>query len=133
YDFGSGVTTILGLDHPDSVIGIHLTTLESDIAPVVDDAELSDVERFYLARNRAWSKTERGYSAIQSTKPQTVGYGLNDSPAGLAAYLGEKWYSWSEVTPPDDRSEERRVGKGGAEDGRMHTTKADLMDFLLHG
>jgi pimeloyl-ACP methyl ester carboxylesterase len=102
YDFGSGVTTILGLDHPESVIGIHLTTLESDIAPVVDDAELSDVERFYLARNRAWSTTERGYSAIQSTKPQTVGYGLNDSPAGLAAYLGEKWYSWSEVTPSDD-------------------------------
>jgi hypothetical protein len=77
YDFGSGVTTILGLDHPESVIGIHLATLESDIAPVVDDAELSDVERLHLARNRAWSTTERGYSAIQSTKPQTVGYGLN--------------------------------------------------------
>ena len=46
--------------------------------------------------------TERGYSAIQSTKPQTVGYGLNDSPAGLAAYLGEKWHSWSDVTPTDD-------------------------------
>jgi pimeloyl-ACP methyl ester carboxylesterase len=102
YDFGSGVTTILALDHPESVIGIHLTTLESDIAPVVDDAELSDVERLYVAENRAWSATERGYSAIQSTKPQTVGYGLNDSPAGLAAYLGEKWRSWSEATPPDD-------------------------------
>jgi pimeloyl-ACP methyl ester carboxylesterase len=102
YDFGSGVTTILALDHPERLIGIHLTTLESDIAPIVDDAELSDVERLYLARNRAWSMTERGYSAIQSTKPQTVGYGLNDSPAGLAAYLGEKWHSWSEVTPPDD-------------------------------
>jgi len=69
---------------------------------VVDDAKLSDVERLYLAENRRWSTTERGYSAIQSTKPQTVGYGLNDSPAGLAAYLGEKWHSWSEVTPPDD-------------------------------
>jgi pimeloyl-ACP methyl ester carboxylesterase len=102
YDFGSGVTTILALDHSDSVIGIHLTTLESDIAPVVDDAELSEAERLYLAANRAWSATERGYSAIQSTKPQTVGYGLNDSPAGLAAYLGEKWHSWSDVTPPDD-------------------------------
>src|SRR4029077_3458286 len=64
YDFGSGVTTFLALDHPDSVIGIHLTTLESDIAPVVNDAELSDVERSYLAGNREWSTTERGYSAI---------------------------------------------------------------------
>ena len=102
YDFGAGVTTILALDHPESVIGIHLTTLESDLTPIVDDAELSDVERSYLAVNRSWDATERGYSAIQSTKPQTIGYGLNDSPAGLAAYLGEKWHSWSDVTPPDD-------------------------------
>jgi len=102
YDFGSGVTTVLALDHPASVIGIHLTTLESDITPVVNDAELSDVERSYLAGYRSYSTTERGYSAIQSTKPQTVGYGLNDSPMGLGAYLGEKWYSWSDVTPPDD-------------------------------
>jgi pimeloyl-ACP methyl ester carboxylesterase len=102
YDFGSGVTTIVALEHAESVIGIHLTTLESDLVPVVDDTELSDAERAYLAINRAWETTERGYSAIQSTKPQTVGYGLNDSPAGLAAYMGEKWHSWSEVTPSDD-------------------------------
>jgi pimeloyl-ACP methyl ester carboxylesterase len=102
YDFGAGVTTILALDRPQPVIGIHLTTLESDLAPVVDDAELSDEERTYLAVNRTWDATERGYSAIQSTKPQTVGYGLNDSPAGLAAYLGEKWRSWSGVTPSND-------------------------------
>jgi len=56
----------------------------------------------YLAVSRGWDTTERGYSAIQSTKPQTVGYGLNDSPAGLAAYVGEKWHSWSDVRPTDD-------------------------------
>jgi alpha/beta superfamily hydrolase len=92
YDFGAGVTTILALDRPKSVIGIHLTTLESDLAPVVDDTELSDVERSYLAVSRDWDTTERGYSAIQSTMAQTVGYGLNDSPAVLAAYVGEKWH-----------------------------------------
>ena len=102
YDFGAGVTTILALDHPESVIGIQITTLESDLAPVVDDTALSDAERSYLAVSRDWDATERGYSAIQSTKPQTVGYGLNDSPAGLAAYVGEKWYSWSDVKPSDD-------------------------------
>ncbi len=101
-DFGSGVSTFLAVDHPESVMGIHLTTLESDLTPKVDDAELSDMERSYLAVSRGWDVTERGYSAIQSTKPQTVGYALNDSPAGLAAYLGEKWHSWSDVTPPDD-------------------------------
>jgi len=101
-DFGAGVSTFLALDHPESVIGIHLTTLESDLTPKVDDAELSDVERSYLAVSRGWDAEERGYSTIQSTKPQTVGYGLNDSPVGLAAYVGEKWHSWSEVTPPND-------------------------------
>jgi len=63
----------------------------------VDDAELSDLEHSYLAVTRRWDATERGYSAIQSTKPQTFGYALNDSPVGLAAYVGEKWHSWSDV------------------------------------
>jgi len=96
------VSTLLAVDHPESVMGIHLTTLESDLTPKVDDADLSERERSYLAVSWGWDATERGYSAIQSTKPQTVGYGLNDSPAGLAAYLGEKWHSWSDVTPTND-------------------------------
>jgi pimeloyl-ACP methyl ester carboxylesterase len=99
-DFGAGVSTFLALDHPEAVIGIHLTTAE--LTPTVEDAALSEEERSYLAVNRGWAAVERGYSSIQSTKPQTIGYGLNDSPAGLAAYLGEKWRSWSDVTPPDD-------------------------------
>lgn len=43
-----------------------------------------------------WDATERGYSSIQSTRPQTLGYGLADSPAGLAAWLVEKWRAWSD-------------------------------------
>jgi pimeloyl-ACP methyl ester carboxylesterase len=102
YDFGSGVTTLLGLDHAESLLGIYLTTLESDLAPALEDSEMSEAERSYLAVNRNWDLTERGYSAIQSTKPQTVGYGLNDSPAGLAAYIGEKWHAWSDSIPSND-------------------------------
>jgi len=99
-DFGAGVSTFLALDHGPAVIGIHLTTPE--LTPTVEDAVLSDEELSYLAVNRGWATVERGYSAIQSTKPQTIGYGLNDSPTGLAAYLGEKWRSWSDVTPSND-------------------------------
>jgi pimeloyl-ACP methyl ester carboxylesterase len=99
-DFGAGVSTFLAIDHPEAVIGLHLTTPE--ITPRVPAAELTPEERAYLDVYRAWEAVERGYSSIQSTKPQTVGYGLNDSPAGLAAYLGEKWHSWSDVTPSDD-------------------------------
>jgi pimeloyl-ACP methyl ester carboxylesterase len=49
-----------------------------------------------MAEQQRWSDTERGYSAIQSTKPQTLGYGLTDSPAGLAAWILEKWRSWTD-------------------------------------
>jgi hypothetical protein len=73
----------------------------SALTPIVDDAQQSDVERSYSAVNRCWDATGRGYT-IESTKPQTVGYGLSDSPPGLAAYIGEKWHSWSDITPPDD-------------------------------
>lgn len=96
-DFGAGVATVLALDYPQSVIGIHLTTPE--FIPEVDAADLSDLERSYLAIRADWDANERGYSAIQATKPQTLGYGLNDSPVGLAAYLCEKWRSWSDITP----------------------------------
>ncbi len=95
-DFGAGVATFLGLDQPDDLIGIHLSTFE--LAPVLDhqSPELSAEEREYIAQAERWSEVERGYSQIQSTKPQTVGYGLNDSPAGLAAWVIEKWRSWSD-------------------------------------
>jgi len=92
-DFGAGVATFMATDDPGPVIGIHLTNFE--IAPSVE-GPLSAAESAYLATNEAWAAVERGYSSIQSTKPQTVGIGLNDSPAGLAAWILEKWRSWTD-------------------------------------
>ena len=100
-DFGAGVATLLALDQPQSVIGIHLSNLE--IMPEVK-GPLTEAERVYLAQKQRWDEVERGYSAIQSTKPQTVGFGLNDSPAGLAAYLVEKWRSWTDSGGHPDRA-----------------------------
>lgn len=99
-DFGAGVSAFLGLDHAASVLGIHMTTQE--LSPPGDSPGLSEAERAYLDENRRWADVERGYSAIQSTKPQTAGYGLNDSPLGLAAWLVEKWHSWTDTTPSND-------------------------------
>jgi len=95
-DFGSAVATCLGRDHPDSVIGIHLSTL--DVMPYAgpESRPLSEAERAYVEHNQRWWQAESGYKAIQATKPQTAGYGLHDSPAGLAAWLLEKWRSWSD-------------------------------------
>ena len=95
-DWGAGVATFLGMDFPDELLGVHLTNVE--IAPYIDEAKQprSDAERAYEAQVERWDAVERGYSSIQSTKPQTVGYGLTDSPVALAAWLLEKWRSWTD-------------------------------------
>jgi pimeloyl-ACP methyl ester carboxylesterase len=61
------------------------------------------MEQRYLDQRAPWNARERGYSHIQSTKPQTVGYGLTDSPAGLAAWILEKWHSWADPGSNLDR------------------------------
>src|SRR5215472_12482726 len=95
-DFGAGIATFMALAEPGPLIGLHLTNLE--LAPYTGPGSrpLSDRERAYLEQSRRWDQSERGYNAIQSTKPQTLGYALNDSPAGLAAWILEKWRSWSD-------------------------------------
>jgi pimeloyl-ACP methyl ester carboxylesterase len=95
-DFGAGVATLMALDDPEPLVGLHLSNLE--LAPFTGPGSrpLSKAERAYLEQNRRWADAERGYSAIQSTKPQTLGYALNDSPAGLAAWVLEKWRSWTD-------------------------------------
>jgi pimeloyl-ACP methyl ester carboxylesterase len=96
-DFGSSVATFMALDDPAPLIGLHLSNL--DIAPYTGPGSrpLSEAERRYVAQNEAFWQVESGYKAIQSTKPQTLGYGLNDSPAGLAAWILEKWRSWADT------------------------------------
>jgi pimeloyl-ACP methyl ester carboxylesterase len=95
-DFGAGVATHLALAHPDRVVGIHLSTPE--MTPYIGPGSppLSADERAYLDRVAAWDSTERGYSSVQSTRPQTLGYALSDSPVGLAAWVLDKWRSWSD-------------------------------------
>ena len=64
--------------------------------PVPRSRQLSDAERAYLRQYQYWAQVDGGYKAIQSTRPQTLAYGLNDSPAGLAAWLVEKFRAWSD-------------------------------------
>ncbi len=99
-DFGAAVTAYMALDEPDSLLGIHLHQIDT---PPFVDAPATAAEHEYLEAVAAWDAVERGYSSIQSTKPQTVAYGLNDSPAGLAAWIVEKWRSWSHDLERIDR------------------------------
>lgn len=94
-DLGSHVSRYLALDHPDRVAAVHRTDGGLPIF-AGDPATLTAAERAWFAEAATWSATEGAYGAIHRTKPQTVAAALNDSPAGLAAWIVEKLQSWSD-------------------------------------
>ena len=107
-DIGAGVTSRLGHGHADSMIGIHLTSVTRPTPYLGPGArELSEDEKTLIREREEWQRTEGGYAHIQGTKPQTLAYGLNDSPAGLAAWIVEKYRTWSDC----DGDVERRFTK----------------------
>jgi pimeloyl-ACP methyl ester carboxylesterase len=97
-DIGSGVTTWLARLYPDHVRAIHLNFISGSYQPSLTEADrpLSPAESEWLAARTRWVEREGGYSHIQATKPQTIAYSLTDSPAGLAAWLLEKFFAWSD-------------------------------------
>jgi pimeloyl-ACP methyl ester carboxylesterase len=94
-DIGSHVSRYLGLNHPDRLAGVHRTDAGLPIL-TGDRAELTQEERDWMDEVVAWGTTEGAYAAMHRTKPQTAAVGLNDSPAGLAAWIVEKLRSWSD-------------------------------------
>jgi pimeloyl-ACP methyl ester carboxylesterase len=97
-DIGSGVTTWLARLYPDHVRAIHLNFISASFQPSLTEADrpLSPAESEWLAARTRWAEREGGYSHMQATKPQTLAYSLSDSPAGLAAWLLEKFFVWSD-------------------------------------
>ena len=92
-DWGSAVTSAMATIRPAQLAAIHLNFVIA--APTAEDlAALTDEEKAALARLSQFSAHGRGYAAIQSTRPQTLGYGLTDSPAGQAAWIYEKLAEW---------------------------------------
>jgi len=97
-DWGASISAWLGRNHPGQCIGVHLNFVMAG-APRGGDRQFEGLKPQEIARireRRAFMANETGYSQIQGTKPQTLGYGLNDSPAGLAAWIVEKFRTWSD-------------------------------------
>jgi pimeloyl-ACP methyl ester carboxylesterase len=94
-DWGAMVTTWIGVEDPGHCAAIHLNM---PIAPP-DPATMNDLterEKSALAGMQHYQEWDSGYSKQQSTRPQTVGYGLVDSPAGQAAWILEKFWAWTD-------------------------------------
>ena len=94
-DWGAFITSRLGAVHADKLIGIHvnLLAIRRDAKMV---ANPTPDEQRYLRELETWLKDETGYQWIQGTRPQTLAFGLSDSPAGLAAWIVEKFRAWSD-------------------------------------
>jgi pimeloyl-ACP methyl ester carboxylesterase len=94
-DWGADVVSQLGRRHPDQVLGLHFSSPDLELPNPLPE-NLTPAEQDYLARLAAWQTAEGGYAAIQRTKPQTVAYGLSDSPVGQAAWILEKFRAWAD-------------------------------------
>lgn len=96
-DIGAVISGWLALDHPERVIGFH-TLMPGFPSPAFSSHEppMTQAEKDFAARAATWNTDEGGYSLIQETRPQTLAYGLNDSPVGLMAWIVEKWRAWTD-------------------------------------
>jgi microsomal epoxide hydrolase len=94
-DWGAITATRLGYAHPEKLIGIHLNLLAIR-RDQQDVADPTPEEQAYLEERATWLREETGYSWIQGTKPQTLAFALSDSRAGLAAWIVEKFRTWSD-------------------------------------
>ena len=90
----SAVTTCIGAQHPDRCVGIHLNMVT--VGPGKDAGELTAAEQAALDSLERPPAVGIGYSTQQATRPQTLGYGLVDSPAAQAAWIVEKFWSWAD-------------------------------------
>jgi microsomal epoxide hydrolase len=95
-DWGAFTSSALGVRHADKVAAIHLNMIANNPADVLGMTPSTPEEVRYFEEIKHWAKEEAGYIAIQGTRPQTLAYGLTDSPAGLAAWIAEKFHVWTD-------------------------------------
>lgn len=94
-DLGAGVATAMAVNVPEAVIGSHTGGTNPFLPPDLP-TDLTPEEEQHVADAQAWAATEMAYLQVHATRPDTLGVALNDSPAGLAAWIGEKFWRWSD-------------------------------------
>lgn len=94
-DWGAFTSSAMGIRHKARLAGIHLNLLGTNPA-TPRPAQPTPEEEQYFKEMTVWLTEEIGYTAIQATRPQTLAYGLTDSPMGLAAWIAEKFYVWTD-------------------------------------
>ena len=99
-DWGGPITTEMATTDAAHVVGLHLNQCSGNAPAGVADPTvgLPPIELARMRERQAfWTEEQRGYSIIQGTRPQTLGFALNDSPVGQAAWIIDKFRAWSDV------------------------------------
>jgi pimeloyl-ACP methyl ester carboxylesterase len=99
-DVGAGVAGMLAMVDADRVAGVHLTGTSAGMpfGPPIELEGLSEADRARAERFNAYQEEQLGYLHLQATRPQTLAYALNDSPAGQLAWIVEKFHDWTDPT-----------------------------------
>jgi len=95
-DWGSSIAEQMAIGFPELLLGLHLTDIPYRHLLTEKPEHMTEAEKNYLRTGQQWQMQEGAYAMLQGTKPQTLAYGINDSPIGLAAWIIEKFYSWTD-------------------------------------
>ncbi len=108
-DIGARVARLLAIANPEHLLGLHLTDIgfPRDVSFPSEIPDPTPAEQRFLGSTQGWFMQEGGYAMVQSSRPQTLAYGLNDSPIGLAAWIVDKFRAWSDC----DGEVERRFSQ----------------------
>jgi pimeloyl-ACP methyl ester carboxylesterase len=107
-DIGANVSSVMAWKYPESAIALHLNYIPGSYRPWVDEATALRPEEIAFKHDaQNWYDEKGGYWHVQATQPQTLGFALNDSPVGLAAWVIDKYRDWSDC----DGAVERRFSR----------------------
>lgn len=95
-DVGAAIARQIALANPEALIGLHISGTNPFLPPKLPD-DLDAEEQAFVEAARAWNVLEGGYAHMHTTRPQTLAHALNDSPAGLAAWIVEKFRAWGDT------------------------------------
>jgi pimeloyl-ACP methyl ester carboxylesterase len=96
-DGGSVLAQIMAIDHPESVLGVHLTDLGWHASDVADPSTLTRSEKKFLEASKKAFMADGAYAMVQATRPESLAASLNDSPVGLASWIVDRFHSWSDA------------------------------------
>jgi pimeloyl-ACP methyl ester carboxylesterase len=111
-DVGAFIAPLMGRAAPDRIVGVHVNALVTfPTGDPADMAALTEADRARLAAMQQWQERSGAYMQLQGTRPQTIAHALTDSPAGLLAWIVEKFQDWTDPAAklPEDAVDRDKI------------------------